>query len=294
MASDRHGGYPLTTTSRRRRRLALLNEAENERLSNNLVDDPLVLRPPAAGQRVPPPPAHADDAFVRDERITRVLAARDPQTWLIAGESFLHPADSTRDWAGWIDRFTTLLRGPLRRRADTVIDACCADSTVREIRARLGMRPFETRADAVLLMCGPADAQAGIAGLSRFEEDLAAVVRHFRACGAAVVLCTSPVPCCDPGENHDICHDVYCEAVRAGALERDLPLVDHRRMWEQAAIPPGRPGSWFDGTPDRAGPLGHAALARLLFQTLCASRPDYSSMESTQSREDAEIRQGSQ
>jgi hypothetical protein len=70
-----------------------------------------------------------------------------------------------------------------------------------------------------------------------------------------------------------------------------LLLVDHRSYWEGAAIAPGGPGSWFDGRADRAGRLGHAELAQLLFSTLWRCRPDELSTDLTHSREDAEILQ---
>ena len=81
-------------------------------------------------------------------------------------------------------------------------------------------------------------------------------------------------------------------AVSLGSvLEREALLVDHRGYWERLAVPPGGTRSWFDGPPDRAGAVGHAALARLLCEALWRCRPGHSIKDLTPSREDAEIRQ---
>jgi hypothetical protein len=295
MPGDSAHGYPLTSASRRRRRLALRHDPATESGSFPVAtaDDPLVLHPPAPPGGLPPAPGEFDDRSAGDERITRLLAARDPQTWLVVGESFLQPSPEARDWPGWIDRFTTQLRGPLGRRRDAVVDACCVDSTLAELRTRLEMMSAVPRADVVLLVCGPADARSGVAGLTRFEAILNAVVGRFAASGAVVVVGTSPVPCCGPEEPCDIAYDIYAEAVRACAMEREVLLVDHRGHWEQAALPPGKAGSWFDGRADRVGGVGHAELARHLLGVLWRCRPDDFSTHPTQSRADAEIRQNS-
>jgi hypothetical protein len=255
------------------------------------ANDPLILHPPATHAGLPPALGECDARPAGDERITRVLAAREPRTWLIAGESHLPPSPEGRDWPGWIDRFTTQLRGPLGRRRDAVIDACCAGSMLADLRGRLETLSAAAPADVVLLLCGPADARAGVAGLSRFEANLNSVVGQFAAPGAAVVVGTSPVPWCGPEDVCDVSHDVYAEAVRACAIERELLLIDHRGYWEREAVPPGRTQSWFDGTVEGIGAPGHMELARLLFGVLWRCRPVDSITDLTPSREDAEIRQ---
>jgi hypothetical protein len=274
MPGDRYHEYPLSSASRRRRQLVLRGERIAPREPAAAADDPFAPDLPAPDAGLPPAPGEFDDQTAGDDRIARIIAARDPRAWLLIGESFLQPSPAARDWSGWIDRFTALLRGPLCRRRDTVIDACCADSTLSDLRARVPTLVAAASADVAFLVCGPADARCGVAGLARFESHLNAVVGRLVASGAVVVISTSPVPWCGPDDAGDISHDVYAEAVRACAVERGLLLVDHRRTWEAEANRPGGTSTWSDGASDRVGAPGHAALARFLFEALWRRRPE--------------------
>ncbi len=228
MPGGRGHAFPLSSTSRRRRQIVLRHDPATDPGSTSVAaeDDPFVLDPPAPDGGFPPAAGEIDDPAAGDERITRVLAARDPRSWLIVGESFLQPSPEGRDWPGWIDRFTTQLRGPFGRRRDAVVDACCAGSTLAEVRARLETLSAAPPADVVLLLCGPADARAGVAGLTRFESHLNAVVGQCCASGAAVVVGTSPVPWHGP---EDVCDIIARPAGHGGCRVRTAPHTDGTR-----------------------------------------------------------------
>jgi len=272
LPADRCHGYPLTAASRRRRRLALRHDSLTEAEPAVAAIDPLVLTPTPTSPPLGTTPEEVDAAVGGDERIHQLLTAHDPRTWLLIGESFQHPSDSLRNWPGWIDLFTARLRGPGQRPLDVVIDACWADGTIAELAARRRAPFHPPPADVVVLMVGPVNARAGITGLQRFEADLFGVIGRWMATGTILVLGTSPIPWCTAGDPQEVTHDLYAEAVRACALEQNLLLVDHRRIWEVAARPPDGSASWYDGTPDRLGAAGHAEVARLTWETLWRCR----------------------
>jgi hypothetical protein len=160
----------LARGSRRRRRLMLL--------SLNAVHgaEASVETPPGAGQTEAPTeewaalrasvPAELDAAV--QARLSRMLAAREPLTWMLAGESFLDLENPSHDFPSFVDSFTDLLRSLPDRSSDAIINACCSRSRVAGVRRRLPNLLTQVRADVLFLLIGPADVAGGVQDLPAF------------------------------------------------------------------------------------------------------------------------------
>ena len=197
-----------------------------------------------------------------------------PVTWLFVGDSFLPQDCESRDWPGFVELFTAGLRSRRPPANDPVVDACTHGFRVRDVLHGFSERIGRRNPSVIFLLCGADDPAAGMQALPGFESALLQFARRAHDAGIRLMLNTSPVPYLADDHPSAVAHLVYAEAVRNIAAEVELPLVDHRREWEQFAIPPEQPGSWFDTTGRYPGALGHRRIASRLLSALAEVKFD--------------------
>lgn len=262
--------YPLGRTSRRRRMLVIQNALHNPAAS---TDSPCVTA-------FTPDEARRDDSLLLDDFTEPasldgsfgVGRSESPLTWLLVGDSFLPAGAGSRQWPGLVELFTSGLRSRFRPQFDPIVDACMPECRVRDVLHAFDDRIGRRNPSVVILLCGAADAADGMSAISRFEDALLSVARRLKDEGVALVLNTSPVPFHTSDDPLAATHMVYAETVRGIAAELDLPLVDHRRDWEQFAIPPGEYGSWYEFDGRLPSAFGHRQIALKLLSVLAEPR----------------------
>lgn len=273
--------YPLGGASRRRRMLAIQIASQNQ--SATPGEAPLApLSPPSTS------PSFSLDRFgaedPHDGLPDHVGRSERTLTWMFLGEGFLLDCGE-RDWPGFVELFTAGLRSRRPRSRDTVIDACTSAFRVRDVLAAFGERITRRNPSVLFLLCGPSDPQAGVSALAGFENALLQFARRASEAGILFVLNTSPVPYFTDDHPSVAAHLIYAEAVRSIAAELELPLVDHRLDWEQFAVPPGGPGSWYDADGLAPAAAGHRRIAAKLLSALsglqCTSSGDVTSLVAT-------------
>jgi hypothetical protein len=205
---------------------------------------------------------------VNDEAFDILRPPGSPVTWLFAGESFLPSGSQARQHAGIVELFTAGLRDRRHSPFDPVVDACTPESLTGDVLPSLGKRILDRNPSVVFLLCGAADSEAGMPALPGFENALLRIARQLERKGILLVLNTSPVPYCTDDDPSAATHMIYAEAVRALATELELPLIDHRRDWEQLAVPPGESGSWFNDDGRYPNALGCRRMALKLLSVL--------------------------
>ncbi len=187
---------------------------------------------------------------------------------MFTGSSGLPSGGGRRTWRSFVDHFTESVRDGLQRPADTIVDACRTDCSLRDARGRIESQVLKCGSDIVLLMVGlPSPPHAG---LHRFEDQLFSVLQTLSRRAIVPVVNTPPAPWSGVASDDPRAVDVLAcvEAVRGVAAEWDAPLVDHWDDWERRAVGPGLPGSWYDADGCRPGAIGHVHLAERIIDAL--------------------------
>lgn len=268
-SSQVSAAFPLARSSRRRR-LALLSGTSPQHLE---PERPRARHEPAStGRSV----ASATERAGTGASLTHTWAAPlaellgqpESVTWMFSGGSGLPSGGGGRGWRSVVDHFTESVRDGLQRPADTIVDACRTECSLRDVRGRIESLVLKCAPDIVLLMFGsPFQPQAG---LHRMEDDLFSVLQTLSRRTIVPVVNAPPSPWWAVAGDDPRAVDVLAgiEAVRAVAGEWDAPLVDHWDHWVQHAVGPGLPGSWYDADGCRPGAIGHARLAERIIDAL--------------------------
>jgi GDSL-like Lipase/Acylhydrolase family len=228
-----------------------------------------------------PDASRRDDALFLDDfteptsvdgTFSGLRTSQSPLTWVLVGDSFLPTGAGARQWPGLVELFTSGLRSRLRPPFDPIVDACMSECRVRDVLDAFHDRIQQRNPSVVILFCGAADSADGMSSISQFENSLLQIARRLKDEGVLLVLNTSPVPHHTSDDPLAATHMVYAETVRGIAAELDLPLVDHRRDWEQFAIPPCEYGSWYEFDGRLPSAFGHRQIALKLLSVLAEPR----------------------
>lgn len=202
--------------------------------------------------------------------LQELLCRSQPLAWLIAGNS-LTPAATTE--AGLCDRITAAIRSCDGHPRDRVMDAAWAGGTIAEVRSSLP-ELLAHRPDILLLMGGPSEWSDGVSRLPQLESDVTEIIRHCAEEGVLPILTTCPVPLDTDESPGNVEQLVLAETFRALAAEWDAPLIDLRAAWEQAAIPPESPGSWYNARGTLPSSMGLSRIAQQLAMLIHTAQAD--------------------
>ncbi len=253
---SRNSHYSLANHSQRRRRLILnrsVSEAELPPLELARLHQPIV-------------DLSANIPLLREQ-----LSHPQPLKWLILGDSLLPPSSSDYTPRGFVDVFRDYLNGPLWRIEDIVINGTSSRFKITEARDQLDFQLWRNRPDIIVLMCGPSDAEGGTQHCEAFEEEFIKLIKCIQKTGLNTIINTPP---CLPETNESLLVDrlVYLEALKAISAEYDIPLVDHWKHWEWAAIEVGGTESWYQSDLLHPGVRGFEQMTHLLFKE-CGLEP---------------------
>lgn len=180
-----------------------------------------------------------------------------PLSWLIAGDALASPQPVE---ASLCDRITSELRSCPGREHDRIINAAWSGVTVSHVRSRLP-ELLAHHPDVLLLLCGPAECSGPVSQLPQLESDVAEIIKHCAEHSALPMLATCPLPFDAGRSSGTVSQLVLAEALRALAAEWDAALIDLRAAWEQYAIPPALPGSWYDDRGAHPSSIGLSQIA---------------------------------
>lgn len=202
------------------------------------------------------------------EHLRAALAAEDPITWVITGDSITHGLVHTQGARNYVDHLHELIRGDMFRTRDTIINTGISGHRVTQILDDFERRITRWQPDIVTLMIGTNDAATNretVVKPAEFEASVARFVRDVRALGAIPVLQTPPpIDVAHAPERSRIAE--FVDAIRAVAERDDVILIDQYARFAELGNG-GFPHGLMDD-PFHPNPAGHAALALELAHVL--------------------------
>ncbi len=170
------------------------------------------------------------------ERIKKMLASKQPLVWLFYGDSITHGASHVQGFKNYAEIFAERVRSELGRCHDAVINTAISGNTIRDLLNEYDQRVERFHPDLVFLMIGMNDCSTtrGIS-VEEFEGKLQELCARFEKSGALSVLQTTCPILPNTSPDRAPHFDSYMDRVRSVAKNRNLPLVDHTRVWREQA-----------------------------------------------------------
>ncbi|QQE13265.1 SGNH/GDSL hydrolase family protein [Planctomycetota bacterium] len=202
------------------------------------------------------------------QRIKDRLQSDKPITWLFYGDSITHGLFHTCQQRNYVDHFHERIRGEMMRFQDIILNTAISGQTTRNLLDEYDHRVAKRIPDVIFLMIGMNDCAQNELNvpIEEFKNNLHKLVDQNEALGADTILQTT-CPVVPGGFNLDREHSFnsYMEVMREVAQERNLPLIDHAKLW-QSATAYSHIGRMSD--PFHPNVYGHAAFAHLIFTEL--------------------------
>jgi lysophospholipase L1-like esterase len=197
----------------------------------------------------------------RTEKLGDLFQNEAPLVWLFYGDSITQGARHTQGYRDYSQIFGEIVRFEMGRKKDVVLNTAISGNNTRNLLEGYEDRVARFSPDILFLMVGMNDSKENAVGAAEFEANLHALCMKFRKRNIRAILQTSsPVV---PGARPDIepRFPQYMDIVRRVAAERELPLIDQDRFWQD------REGGFVAWSKDGYHPNanGHIALARHLF-----------------------------
>jgi acyl-CoA thioesterase I len=224
-------------------------------------------------------------------KITSLLTADTPTTWVFCGDSITHGAVHTVGWRDYTELFDErmwelTLTEPARKE-DVVINTGVSGWSTSILQPRVEERILRFKPDAVFIMLGTNDAVASFDGLDGFTERYGDIIAQIRGAGIEriVIQTAFPMPPLEPEpyigsdtfpdadalaasvrgfSTRRDCIDAYVEATRRVAAEHGLPLIDHWPIWQNLGT---LMGHYTDGG-FHPNEYGHRLIAHTIFREL--------------------------
>ena len=205
------------------------------------------------------------------DAIRELLKADEPVKWLFYGDSITHGALHTFGRRDYTELFAERVRYEMARTRDVVINTAVSGNTTRPLLQDFDWRVAQFKPDVVFLMIGMNDcSDNNDIGPDEFEENLNELADRVETLDGSLGLQTTcPIlPGAAPDREPNL--PIFMDVIRSVAAERDLPLVDHTRFWEQNAE---KLYYWMSNA-FHPNEYGHLAFANLLFRELDILDPE--------------------
>ena len=217
---------------------------------------------PSSGRR--PPLADPRGGF---DSMKKMLAGKEPVTWLITGDSITHGALHTLGWRSYPEHFAERVRWELRRVRDVVINTGISGDRTGGLLNDWNWRVARFQPDVVSVMLGMNDCTAGEAGRETFRTNLKAIVARTLEIGAVPLLHTPNTTYVkNSGGRGDL--PAYAAIVREVAQAEQVALVDHWAHWQKAKPDQEALLPWIEDKSIHPGVYGHREFAKLMFKEL--------------------------
>lgn len=198
-------------------------------------------------------------------RLAAGLAAPDPLTWVLTGDSITQGVYHTYGARSWAEHLHERVRSELGRARDIIINTGVAGWTAPQVLDDFQHLVARFAPDVVSIALGMNDSLAGDQGLPFFIRGLDELTVRSFALDAVVVLHT-PNAIAQGAWNTPESVAAYAAAVRDIAAQRGALLVDHHADWI-ARYGQGDPRPWLD-EPVHPNAAGHRAMADSTFRAL--------------------------
>lgn len=199
--------------------------------------------------------------------IKQQLAAKDPITWVLTGDSITHGALHTLGWRSYPEHFAERVRWEMRRMRDIVINTGISGDVTGRLLGDLDWRVLRFQPDVVSIMLGMNDCSRGMNGREMYRKNLSALVEKVMAAGAIPVLNTpNTIYVKKAGSRADL--PAYADIVRDTAKQSKLVLVDHYAHWEKTKPNQEDLLAWLEDQSIHPNVYGHREFAKLIFKTL--------------------------
>ncbi len=199
------------------------------------------------------------------KRVKDFLKNEKPVRWLFYGDSITHGALHTYGYRDYVELFSERVRFELGRPMDLVINSAISGDNTRGLLNGFDWRVAQFKPDVIFIMIGMNDCSDGNdINVQEFERNLMTLTEKIEQLGAvAVIQTTCPIlPGQAPDRSPHIDH--FMEANRRVAQAKNLPLIDHTKIWERNSE------KFFMWMSNEFHPneYGHRVFARSIFEAL--------------------------
>lgn len=188
-----------------------------------------------------------------------------PMTWVFVGDSLTQEGQNLEGWRTYSQHFAERLRFELHRNQDVVIPMGVSAARIDRLLRDFYWRVKRLDPNVVFIMIGTGDAGNGTAGQEAFRKNLGELIDQIRTCGAIPLLQTpnTAYPGIHP---NDLA--AYVEIIREVAREKDIPLVDHYKHWQETQPKQDDLLKWLADKQVYPNIYGHREIAKELFRAL--------------------------
>jgi acyl-CoA thioesterase-1 len=199
------------------------------------------------------------------EKITGLLAQKDPNIWLFTGDSITHGAKHTHGSRSYPEIFAERIRWELKRVRDMVVNTGISGNATSNILNDFDWRVTQFKPAVVSLMIGTNDCARKEITPTVFEQNLITIVGKIRDLGAFPILHTPNPILIQKAPERKTLSD-YIPVIRRVSEAKNVLLVDNYSHWQNTTdVDVNR--EWLND-PLHPGARGHQEIARLLFKTL--------------------------
>lgn len=166
------------------------------------------------------------------DSIKSFIKSEKPVKWLFYGDSITHGAVHTFGYRDYTELFSERIRTELGRTQDAIINMAISGNTTKNLVEQFDWRVKQFSPDVVFLMIGMNDCSTDRdVPLEVFKNNLDHLADLIKQLPAELVLQTTcPIlPNTSPERTPNF--PKYMDAIRDCASEKDLPIIDHHKLW---------------------------------------------------------------
>ena len=207
------------------------------------------------------------------QQLVDKIKADKPLKWLFYGDSITHGLTNTFGYRDYTELFAERIRGELERTMDIVINSAISGNTTEDLLEGFDWRVKQFAPDVVFLMIGMNDCSDDeTVTVEQFRDNLKELVEKFKSINALVVLQTTCPILPGSAPERESFFPVYMEMIHEVAKEKDIPLIDHTKYWQDNI----EKHYYWMANSIHPNQYGHRAFAKQIFKELAIFDADSS------------------
>jgi lysophospholipase L1-like esterase len=183
-------------------------------------------------------------------------------TWVITGDSITHGAWFTVGARSYPEHLAERVRGEMLRFRDIIINTGVSGEVSTGLLGDFDWRVLRFKPDVVSINLGMNDCAR--VPLEQHKKEMGEMITRAKQAGAIVILHATNTVYAEHGHAGKL--PPFIEAVRQLAVEHDVMLVDHYKMFSEAKQGTEH-RTWFADAIHPNG-LGHAHMAAEMFRVI--------------------------
>lgn len=207
------------------------------------------------------------------DRVKSLMEQKRPLKWLFYGDSITHGVVHCFGSKNYCEHFAERVRGEMGRNNDLILNSAISGNNSASLLENFEWRVGEFKPDAAFLMIGMNDCnENSVVDLPQFKKNLNILADKFAELGTLLIVQTTCPIIPNTSPEREPYFSDYMDAVRDFAEERDLPLIDHEKYWQE------NPNLLFYRMSNAFHPnaKGHLVFAEKIFKDLDIWDPDSS------------------